>query len=42
MPAFNASFRQWWRARTPEGRDRLRRRRIFAGVLAAGLAAATL
>jgi L-lactate dehydrogenase complex protein LldF len=40
MPAFNASFRQWWRARTPEGRDRVRRRRVFAGVLAAGLAAA--
>lgn len=40
MPAFNAGFRQWWRARTPEGRDRVRRRRILAGVLAAGLSAA--
>jgi L-lactate dehydrogenase complex protein LldF len=42
MPAFNASFRQWWRARTPEGRERLRRRRILAGVLAAGLAIAAM
>ena len=42
MPAFNARFRQWWRVRTPEVRDDIRRRRILAGVLAVGLVAAAL
>ena len=42
MPAFNASFRQWWRVRTPEGRDRIRRQRALAGVLVTGVAAAVV
>jgi hypothetical protein len=41
MPAYNAGFRQWWRARTPETLA-ASRRRILAGVFAAGLAAAAL
>jgi L-lactate dehydrogenase complex protein LldF len=35
MPAFDASFRQWWRRRTPAGRRRGRWQRIALGILTA-------
>jgi len=40
MPAFDASFRQWWRSRTPAARRRIRRQRALAGAIVLGLLAA--
>ncbi len=38
MPAFDASFRQWWRTRTVEGRKQTRARRIRIAALLGGAA----
>lgn len=35
FPAFGADFRQWWRARTPEGQQALQRRRLGGVALVA-------
>jgi len=40
MPAFDASFRQWWRMRTIEGRKQARARRMKIAALLGGAAAA--
>jgi L-lactate dehydrogenase complex protein LldF len=40
MPAFDATFRQWWRGRMPGGLQRIRRQRTVAGALVLGVAGA--
>ena len=39
MPAFGADLRDWWRDRTPQGRQRKLERKIGLGALAVGLVA---
>ena len=39
LPAFDASFRDWWRDRTPKGRKRNLERKLGLGVLTLGSAA---
>ncbi len=39
LPAFGADFRDWWRDRTPEGRQHNLERKIGLGALALGLVA---